>query len=185
MVQRGERGGVSEVSILHLSAGLWALPMEADGGDKSPVHVCILQEENMDGLCQTLSVQCLPSQFLSCSHTARGAGFSTDPSTFPSGLLPSLVTFLPEGRTNTCMTAAVARDLGDTESLCDQCLGKDCLPSFASHSINPGAGQACNEWSFSSPFLRSLIRTFPLGTTPALPTGAPCTHRRWGTVGKK
>lgn len=121
-MQQGERRSVSEVSILHLTAGLWALPMEADGRAMFPVHVCTLKEKDMDGLCQTPFVHCLSSKFFSCYHTAHGAGFSTDPSTFHSGLLPFLatsVTFLPEGRTFTCMTGAVARDLGDTEGLCD------------------------------------------------------------------
>lgn len=118
-VQQGERGSVSEVSIFHLAAGLGPLPMEADGRDKSPVHICSLKEKNMDGLCQTLSVQCLLSKFLSCSHIARGAGVSTDPSAFHPGLLPPLVTsvtFLPEGRTVTC---SCSQGPWGTEGLCD------------------------------------------------------------------
>lgn len=133
--------------------------------------LCLLSERKKTtwgGSRQTLSVWCLSSNIFPHSQTAPEAGVRMfhqlhlcppwnkwDVCKQNSGLLPALVlgplqTLLPRGGAVTCITATPASDLGDAVDLYIQCLGKNFLLSFTSHSTNPGAGQACNERSFSS-----------------------------------
>lgn len=102
-MQQGERGSISEVSILHLAAGLWALPMEADGGDKSPVHICSLKEKTWMVCIRLFLYSVFPASSSPVPTLLVGLVSALILPHF-TGLLPPLatsVTFLPEGRTVT------------------------------------------------------------------------------------